>query len=132
MFVKLQEKIDFAFTQGCEIVHERVSPSGSFKTVVMKSDDYVTVFQSQVYGDYEDVYWTVLSSEELEVLKKIELKDFRDKPKRKVPICPKCEGKESPNSVERISETTWKCFECFTEFQDSLRKLSKAFKVDGE
>lgn len=32
------------------------------------------------------------------------------------PECPKCKGEESPHSVEKINDTTWKCYECHSEW----------------
>lgn len=30
--------------------------------------------------------------------------------------CPKCKGEESTYSVEKINSTTWKCYECHSEW----------------
>jgi ribosomal protein L37AE/L43A len=37
------------------------------------------------------------------------------------PVCPKCKGEESPNSVESEGNNNWKCHECNTVFKAERR-----------
>lgn len=60
-------------------------------------------------SDENTDFYEAMKIVKYEILDRLEV---RDKPQ-----CPNCKGEESPYSVEKFSDTTWKCYECHTEWK---------------
>lgn len=71
----------------------------------LQQDEFISSKES-ILGELKA---TQLIMEELKT--EFNIRTVDDKPE-----CPKCKGEESPQSVENINGTTWKCYECHSEW----------------